>query len=40
VDEVLIACCQFALQQHDEVVDYVRVTLHRPASPCECFNAS
>ncbi len=35
VDEVLVACCQFALQQRDEVIDYVRVTLHRPASPCE-----
>ena len=38
VNEVLVACCQFALQQRDEVVDYVRVTLHRPASPCENIN--
>ncbi|MNC26920.1 hypothetical protein D3C75_750720 [compost metagenome] len=40
VNEVLVTRRQFALQQRNEVVDYVRVTLHRPASPCENVYAT
>ncbi len=34
VDEVLVTCRQFARQQRVEIIDYVRVTLHCPDSPC------
>ncbi len=40
MNEVLVACRQFALQQRDEVVDYIWVALHRPGSPCENVYAT